>query len=284
MLFRRCKEIEKEFKKVIGYINKSMWKDDTEESLIAQIAQDYVNSLPESLKKEKLLHRVCGQSGSGKTTQLVKSLSKVYKKNNVEVCYIAVRTFSSLHPNYESLLKKYEKQHIREKTNGFALKCLIYALKLLFRAGFLIVLEITLLQKVFEKLILKLAKTNNYKVMFHMLAVSPSISNMLLEKRNRLANSQFETGRLTYKKSSSYFNKLLPKSFKFLARQNICEANIIIWNAFDIFPCYFGNIKLSKKIFVKNRKVKKPFAFSEKDLVEAKTEFYENNKAFIKLF
>ncbi len=265
----------KDFLKAIRYIEKSIWKDNTPDELVLEIAKKYVDCLPKDAKKEKTLHRICGQSGSGKTTQILKSLNKVFDDNNIKICHLAVRTFAQLHPNYNQLIEEHGKKHIREKTNGFALKCLTYALKLMLEGGFLIVLEITLLKQVFEKLVLNLAKQNGYEIKFHMLAVSPKISDAFIQKRNNLSKNVIEGERLTYKSSSAYFNKILPQSFDFLCKQKELEADIVVWNAYDTFPCYYGSLKNSKKAFLSNRKIQKNFVFSEAELLEGKVEFYK---------
>ncbi len=269
------KEIKnQQFLKVLEYIENSIWQDDTKNEEVIEIAQKYVKSLPKNLKKEKVLHRVTGQSGSGKTTQIMKSLCAVFEKQNIEFCHIAVRNFAKYHPNYENIKQEFGTKHIREKTNGFALKCLVYVLKYMFEANFLIVLEITLLSKDFETLILKLAEKNEYQINFHILAVSPKISDAFIQKRNQINNNVFEEERLTYKKSTKYFNKEFPKTFSYLSCLKNFDTEVVMWNVFDLEPCFCGRLKKSKKSFYKNRRLEKKLLNSEEDLLFAKTKFY----------
>lgn len=271
----RCKtiETEKDFFKVLKYIDASIWKDETPLDVVQKVATNYVESLPKISKQEKVLHRICGQSGSGKTTQVLQSLNNALNENQQKFYHLAVRNFSSFHPKYEDLLKQHGKKHIREKTNGFALKCLVFALKILLNRGAPVVLEITLLEKIFEKLILLLAKENDYKVKFHILAISPKISNDFTIQRN---SGLAEEERLTYQKSLNYFNKILPVSFRYLTKQNILQCEVVMWNAFDLMPCFIGKLKNAREAFKKERKKVEDFIFSSEELLQAKIEYYQS--------
>lgn len=260
---------------MLKYVEKSIWKDNTKNEVVFQAAQNFVKSLPNNLTKKRVLHRVTGQSGSGKTTQVIRSLAVVFKSKNINPCYLAVRDFACYHPDYQNIKKQFGAKHIREKTNGFALKCLAYALKLLMEKGYFIVLEITLLKKVFEKYVLSLAKANNYQVQFHLLAVSPQLSNLFIENRNKQNKNLVEGERLTYKKSVNYFNKVFPKSFLYLCNQNLFNATVIMWNAYQKQPCYLGDIKNAKTAFFKHRKLSAKPKRCEETLFNVKVNFYQ---------
>ena len=67
------------------------------------------------------MFRIGGQSGSGKTTQLMPSIQNIIEKKNNNFINISIRLFSKYHPYYNNLLNQYGEGMIREKTNGFAL-------------------------------------------------------------------------------------------------------------------------------------------------------------------
>lgn len=258
-------------KKVFKYIdNKTNWTDNTNTKIIQKIARNYCKNLNCYLNKR--MHRLCGQSGSGKTTQLCSALLKVYKKKKPVV--VAVRTFSEFHPNYNSLLKEFGKNLIREKTNGFALKCLCATLKILVKKGVFFILDLTILDPIFERFIAELFYKDNYDISYHILSVPKNISDIFIEKR-KLQKSGFEAGRITLKSSSEYFYKILPVGLDYLVH-HYPDITTVLWNAFDKQPCFVGQIKFSLDIFNKNRKLTKTFLHSESELRNAKYNFYKS--------
>lgn len=265
----------KSIEDVLKYINKSVWKDDISDEVAFFAAQNFVNSLPKETTHEKTIHRIAGQSKQGKTKHVVLALSKAFENNNIKPCHIAVKTFASFHPKYEDLIKQHGKKHITEKTKGFALKCLTYALKLLMQGGFLIVLELTLLKKVFEKYIVGLIFENNYKAKFHILAVSSHANNAFILKTKHKFQS-IDNLSITLKPHSNYFNKHFQDVLKFLTKQNNLKADAVIWNENNLLPCFNGKLKNSYKSFKSSRKLQKDFVFSKNELLKARQEFYKN--------
>ena len=60
-----------------------------------------------------------------------------YTKNlNLNPVILGVRCCSTYHPDYNKLLAIHGQNSIREITNGFALKCMTYLLKLLMENGY----------------------------------------------------------------------------------------------------------------------------------------------------
>ncbi len=238
--------------------------------------------LTRNIEKNDNLHyliRIAGQSGSGKTTQLMPAIKTNLDKMKQNYVLLAVRFFAKYHPNYNELLKTYGDSLIREKTNGFALTLLIKVLEKLIENKYNILFEVTLLEPIFEEYLIKISKKNNYKINFNILSIPLKLSNQWIEKRQNKEGS--EINRVVFKSSSSYFYEILPKALKILIDNNeIFDKNdsIIMWNAFDESPCLKTNIFNEKilNIFEKFRKIDVIDITNEKKLLESKIIFYNN--------
>ncbi len=261
-----------QFKDVIDYIvNKTPWKDDTSEEIIIKQAYKAYKDISQNKTKEKVLYRICGQTGSGKTTQLLYAIENYVKTINKDPIVLGVRSCATYHPDYDNLLKIHGSSNIREITNGFALKCMTYTLKPLIENGYMILLDITLLDSIYENYILNLLNENGYTIKYHLMGVSNDVSTSFLKKR------ELETGRKVASYSSEYFNYILDVGFDFLSNNDI-KNNACIWNAFDLDPVYVGPIKDSKNTFYTWRNTKKEFQYSETQLKEAKLNYLLNEK------
>jgi len=221
--------IDNDFNTIIDYVNNSPWLDNTDPKIIIEKAYQVYNEIIKNKTKNKILYRLCGQTGSGKTTQLLKMMQEYCSKKNLNPVIVGVRVCSEAHPHYNTLIKKVGKENIREATNGFALKCMTYVLKLLIENGYMILLDITLLDPIYEKYILDLLNKNNYIIKYHIMSVSNKVSSLFLKKR------EIETGRKVSIASSEYFNYILDKGYDYLVNHDNTNY-AYIWNAFDLEP------------------------------------------------
>ena len=258
--------------KVFNYVKVSCWEDDTQDEVVVAQAQKAFKDLTAQAEftKFKLLYRLAGQSGSGKTTQLLPAVSECEKIKGRNPIIIGVRTFVQYHPQYSELLNTVPKSEMRERTNGFALKCLCVTLKLLIESGYFIVLDITILDPVFEEFVLENLNANGYKVQYHILAVSKTQSDAFICKRaGDVTNA--ESGRKVNKASMDYFYNILPVGLKYLAktdRKNSCY----IWSAYDRDPIYMGKLLTSVEAVIKGRETVGALQ-SEDELRAAKIKF-----------
>ena len=186
------------FEKILEYVKNSPWPDDSEYEIIVDQAHKVYEDITKGKDKDTRFYRICGQTGSGKTTQLLKSLEMYMEFNKKKPVVLGVRTCASYHPYYKELLEKHGNGNIREVTNGFALKCMIYVLKLLIENHYLILLDITLLDPIYEEYVLDLVKENSYVVEYHIMAVNKAISDSFIIKRLKT------TGRVVKKESSEF--------------------------------------------------------------------------------
>lgn len=254
-----------DFKKVIEYVKTSCWLDDTDtEVVVAQAKQafeDLTNGKNKTQKKK--LYRLCGQTGSGKTTQLLASVERFIAEQDLNPVVLGVRSCAEYHPKYEEFKQNFPAGELREKTNGFALKCMSYVLKLLIENGYMILFDITLLDPVFEEFVLNLLKKNGYDVEYHILAVNREISDNFIIKR---FNS---SGRIIYKSSAEYFYQILPVGLKYIC-ENDNANNCYVWNAFDLDPVYHGKINGCYEKFKQSQNEIRELINTEDDLREAK--------------
>ena len=140
-----------------------------------------------------------------------------------------------------------------------------YVLKLLIENGYMVLLDITLLDPIFEEFVLSLLKENLYDVEYHILAVNKEISDSFIEKRLK------ETGRVIYKSSADYFYKILPIGLKYLC-ENDKLNNCYVWNAFDFEPVYYGKISQCLEDFKQAQSEIRELINSEEELRKAKYE------------
>ena len=252
------------FNKIVEYVKTTCWQDDTETDVVISQAKKVFESMVVNKTKKKFLYRICGQSGSGKTTQLLSSLEKMLNEQYNPVV-LGVRSCAEAHPKYEYFKSNFPSGELREKTNGFALKCMSYVLKLLIENGYFILLDITLLDPIFEEYVLSLLKANNYIVEYHILAVNKEISNSFINKRFK------DIGRIIYQSSADYFYDILPVGLKYICLNDKVNS-CYVWNAFDLEPVYRGKVSNCFKKFMLAQKEIKKLSHSEDELRQSKYE------------
>ena len=115
------------FLKAYNFIKTSIWKDDTSDCFVFQTAQKIYNKIKSRFTKNKVLIRISGQSGSGKTSQLFQANNYSLRYSKIKPIHLAVRNFAKFYPKLNSNSKF--STSFRETTNGFALKILIWILK-----------------------------------------------------------------------------------------------------------------------------------------------------------
>lgn len=260
-----------DFDEIFNNLDDLSWKNDVDRKAIVDIAIKNFPNIAKMATKNATIIRLSGQSGSGKTTQLMPASYSLYEKKGIEPIHFAVRNFSELHPEYGKLLSEYGPSEIRERTNGFALRCLLVSITIAIELKYDILFEVTLLTPEFEEFILKRLKKNNYKCLFLCLAVSKDISDYFIEKRMRNCAS-FEAGRVIFKSSSSFFYDTLIDAMSFLEK---CagEERVIIWDAFHKKPIYDGKIKNSLQKLLQGRNMGIRKFKDELKLLEAKKKY-----------
>ena len=233
----------KEYARHFTTIDKhGVWPDDTSpDAIISQAKQAVANIIAtENYTKLKKLYRLAGQSGSGKSTQLLPTVLNYEESRGNTPITIAVRTFAKYHPRYDDLAKTIPAGAIREATNGFGLKCLCAAYAMLLEMGYLTIVDLTIMEPCFEEFMLSQAQINNYQAEYHVLAVNKNLSNSFIEKRKN-DPSHPEYGKIVNTSSIDFWYNALPRGIKFLAENdatNIC----FVWSAHKEEPLHYGII------------------------------------------
>lgn len=220
-----------------------------ESNYFNEVINDCFNELTKNKQpiNNPFLIKLGGQSGSGKTSQLLPAIKNNIKTDNY--IHLAVRLFAKKHPYYNKLIEEYGEGLIREKTNGFALMCLFALTEKLIQNKYNIFCEITLLDPVFEEYFARLAKIQNYKIIYNVLSVPLEISNKWIQ--DRLQNSSYEKNRIVSQNSIDFFYNILPNAIsKILEIGDIFNNSdfFILWNIFEKTPLIVSN-KFEKEIF-----------------------------------
>lgn len=248
------------FLKAYNFIKTSIWKDDTSDFFVFQTAQKIYNKIKSRFTKNKVLIRISGQSGSGKTSQLFQANNYALRYSKIKPIHLAVRNFAKFYPKLNSNSKF--SASFRETTNGFALKILIWILKFSLDDNLDIMLEISFLDKRFEKFIINETKKQNYKVLYEILSVNKLLSDIFILKRKK------SKGRETASLSANYFEKNMNKTYKFIKKKN--NSMCVMWSVFEKSPIYFGKMRHSYKSYKTAKSKISGYILPEKELLEFK--------------
>lgn len=273
--------------KAIDFIHSVWGKDclgnkelDIDTNNFEEIANKAFNDLIKGKKisKKPFIFRIGGQSGSGKTTQLMPSIQYIIDKKQPNFINISIRFFSVYHPYYDKLLNECGKELIREKTNGFALLLAFRVLELLIQNKYNILFEVTLLDNDFELYLSTLAKKNKYNIHFHILSVPKIKSDYWIEKRKQ--SSKTEGSRVVLKSSSNFFYNILPTTLSKIIKYSFWNKNdkIFLWTGFLNNPIKYGKISHNKEILKLFERYRKYSDFQDKDeqeLLKNKINWFE---------
>ncbi len=173
--------------------------------------------------------RLVGQSGAGKTTQLLPAVCPALEACNIPYISLAVRDFVNYHPNLEMIRKVYGEALLREKTNAFALTLLTLVFEKLVQNRLPVLLEVTLLSPVYENFIHKCLKKFNYLCDYQCLVVAKKLSDQWISQR------QVSTGRVVLEKSSQFFFDALKPAFKTLQSFQL-NNRVLLWDCQNVLP------------------------------------------------
>ncbi len=193
--------------------------------------EDIVQSKQGQIKTQEkpFLIRVAGQSGSGKSTQLIPALEDLLKEQSY--VKINVGTFAPFHPNYQ----KWQQENadlVREKTNGLALRVLILFYKYCVEHKTNILFDMTLLEPEIEHYLMGLAKQNGYQIQLHVLCVPKKVSDYFIRRRYQ------QTRRYVSTKSANYFFNALAPALKSLIGRPFFDRKdtLLLWTHYHPYP------------------------------------------------
>ena len=215
-------------------------------------------------EEHPFLIRVAGQSGAGKSSQIVPALE--YALQNKNYIKINVGAFAPFHPNYKKWQTSCPEQ-MREKTNGFALRALVMFYKHCILNHVNIVFDMTLLEPEIDLYLMILAKKMSYKIQTHVLCVPRKISDLFIHLR------QLKTGRIVKASSSDYFFKALAPCLSALTHSGLFNQKdiLVLWSHYLTRPIQKTHLNNPSVMRLLNRFRQRPLCIKNpKALSQAK--------------
>lgn len=228
---------------VIAYM-KSHWPSDVNPEWQVGL-EEYSEILPNILadftknatKNQKFI-RIAGLSGSGKTSQILPAVEAYSEKNQIVPVLVAARRFVDYHPYKNEIKNEYGEENLRKKTDEFSTIMMFLTLNALTKAGYDIVLDVTLLDPSIEEILIQMLKAGNYQKLLLMIATSPTVTEHFLGGRGWRHSEETEKEfiRATSEALSAYATK-------------DPNLRVILWSVYDLNPIYDGPVRDSLKIF-----------------------------------
>ncbi len=232
-----------ELEKVIAYMKahwpsqvKPEWQVKIEE--YPRVAQQALKDFTASATKNHYFIRIAGLSGSGKTTQILPAATKYCERHKTNPILVAARRFVEYHPHCQEIKDFYGEADLRKMTDEFSTIMMFIILTELIKAGYDIILDVTLLDPSMEEILVSMLKKYNYKSLFLMIATSPTVTEHFLGKR---------TWRHT-KETEQEFVRATTEAINYYATHH-GDIRIILWSVYDLEPIYDGPIKDALSIF-----------------------------------
>lgn len=215
--------------------------------------------------------RLVGQSGSGKSSQLLPSVQSALDEYRYPFVMIAVRNFVQYHPHIEAIKQQYDQGMIREKTNAFALILSTMVLIHCIEQHHSVLLDMTLLAPKYEQMIHGYLQAHHYACDYQCMAIRKEVSDEWIAERCRA------TGRVVEKSSSGFFYNTLEPAFAALREFASITNRVIIWDRAHLQPMitHLGDEQLWGK-FTIARQAPAPFLNFDDALA--------SKKAFLRTF
>ena len=221
-------------------------------------------------QEHPFLIRVAGQSGAGKSSQIVPALEYALQDKNY--IKINVGAFAPFHPNYTEWQQNCPDQ-MREKTNGFALRALVMFYKHCVLNKLNIVFDMTLLEPEIDLYLMTLAKKMNYKIQAHILCVPRKISDLFIHLR------QLKTGRIVKISSSDYFFNALAPCLSALTHSGLFTSKdtLVLWSHYLTHPVQKTHLNNPAVMHLLESYRQGPFCIKNpKTLLKAKKKWMKN--------
>ena len=261
--------------KLLNDVDKSCWKDNTNLEEIFNVSNIAYKKISKGKTKNRKIYRIAGQSGSGKTSTLFEPLVYSLEENGVYPVKLGVRFFSEYHPKHKELLKEFGISEIRERTNGFALKCLILTLFKLLKNGYFVVLDITFLMPSFERYLNFLIAKFNYNCEYYIISLNRKLSKNFIRIRQNEKGK--EGGRIIKNCSERYFYKRVLPSIKYLSKLD--KASYVkIWSPFYLYPFCFKDLNNAKGCYKNLRKLNSRELIGKEKLINFRKIYFKNLK------
>jgi hypothetical protein len=241
---------------------REIWKGADFSADFESISEQACASMSIGASRGRLAIRLCGQSGSGKSTQLLQTARKYCDVRGVRPAHIAVRNFVKYFPALDSL--GVPEEEVRESTNAFCLILMLRTIERLANAGADLTIELAMLEPLFEEAIIRALA--DYDAELYGIACPRRVSDGFIAKRER------ESGRMVKKESADYFYRFYESGFKaWIAARP--DMPCVLWSVLSREPAYDGTIGGGAERALKKYLSLAGEPLPEKELSDAKLEF-----------
>lgn len=206
------------------------------------ILQKILKDFTSNATKSHQFFRIAGQSGSGKTSQLLPAVEAFFRSRNEQPVLVAARLLAPYHPFAAEIEAAYGTENFRKKTDEVSTILMFLTLKSLIAEGYDIILDVTLLDPIVESALVQMLKAQKYELRLTMVALSKEISDKFISDRpiNRATrNNNLHT--------IAEFWRVMHLALDFYAK-NCPKMPATIWSAWDKQPIYDGPIGDKKAI------------------------------------
>ena len=210
------------------------------------------------------LVRIAGLSGSGKTTQLLPATEVFFEQKSLKPVLVAARQFVSYHPHCDEIKDFYGAENLRKNTDEFSTIMMFLCLAELTKAGYDIILDVTLLDPAIEKILTNMLKAGNYDAKILLIAAAPEVTERHLAGRPWRHTKETELE----------FIRATSKALDFYA-QATPDMEVIIWNTYDEAPVYDGPARAAVQPFQEYSKITEIPPHDEAILREAKVKYLQ---------
>lgn len=226
------------------------------------ITKQIIKDLTSGKTTSRNLIRIAGLSGSGKTTQLLPATEIFFQQKSLRPVLVAARVFVPYHPHYQAIKDFYGEENLRKMTDEFSTIMMFLCLTELIKAGYDIILDVTLLDPTIEKILVDMLETGKYHARILLIAAAPEVTEKHLASR---------PWRHT-KETEAEFIRATSRALEFYAT-NCPEMNIVIWNTYDEDPVYDGPVANAVDVFEKYSAITDIPPHDENALRQAKIEY-----------
>lgn len=202
----------------------------------------------------KRLVRVAGQSGSGKTTQLVPAVEAWFRgvsANSSEVggaegrdamasnegfggarpILVAASRIAKYHPKWQKMHRECDSGQVRRETDGFSAAMMFLLLKELLARGYDVILDLALVEPKLEGILVGWLKEYGYDFWMTMMVVRPELSQKWLGERSWRHSEETERRFLAATEGAlDFYAEVCP------------EMRTVMWSAYGVEPIYDGEM------------------------------------------
>ncbi|MCL1839824.1 zeta toxin family protein [Candidatus Saccharibacteria bacterium] len=212
---------------------RSEWQvgDEMYVGIVKKILADWT----EGVTREKRFFRIAGQSGSGKTTQLLPAVEVWFAEQDCRPIFVTAGRFVDYHPFAEEIEVEYGSGRLREMTDEVSTILMFLVLRELIKRGYDMILDVTLLDPLVESFLTGMLREAGYESRMSFVAVSKVISDEFIAKR------QGKSGRVVAKSTAAEFWRATDLALQFYIRE-YPKMRVLIYNAWNKEPVFDGRM------------------------------------------